>query len=243
MGRASRALRRIRDQAVASDPGMTRLQSAASAAVAMTTALGVEYAFARLTSAGAQATTVAMLLGAVTAMIGSMALTGTGVWPKVRTAVYFSVATGLGLLLGTAVTPHTDLMLAVFVVVMFAAVFVRRFGIPFFYYGLMTWMGYFFATFLHATGGLLPDVMVAVLIAGAWVLLLSLTILRISPANTLARTRRAFDSRARAVARVCTTLLEAEVTEPAPADRRLRKVRAGCARCAPRRRAWRSRRL
>jgi hypothetical protein len=232
MGRASWTLRRIRDQAVASDPGMTRLQSAASAAVAMTAALGVEYAFARLTSAGAQDTTVAMLLGAVTAMMGSMALTGTGVWPKVRTAVCFPVSMGLGLLLGIAVAPRTDLMLAVFVVVMFAAVFVRRFGIPFFTYGFMTWMGYFFATFLHATLGMLPDLMVAVLIASIVVLLLSLTILRISPANTVTRTRRAFDARARAVARVCTRLLEAGVTEPVPADRWLRKVRAAQTRLA-----------
>lgn len=208
MGRASAAMHRIRDKAIGSDPGMTRLWSAVSAAVAMTTGLAVEYGYTRLTGAGAQATLVAVLLGAITAMMGSMALSGTGVWPKVRTAALFPVAMGLGMVVGVLVSPHTDLMLAVFVVVMFAAVFVRRFGVPFFFYGFMVWMGYFFAAFLHATLDGLPAMLVAVVIASVWVLLLSLTVLRGNPARTLARTRRAFGARARAVVRRCANLLE-----------------------------------
>ncbi|MEV6638602.1 FUSC family protein [Amycolatopsis sp. NPDC051371] len=190
-----------------SDPGLTRLWSAVSAAVAMTTGLAVEYGYATLTGAGPQATLIAVLLGAITAMMGSMALSGTGVWPKVRTAALFPVAMGLGMVLGVLVSPHTDLMLAVFVVVMFAAVFVRRFGVPFFFYGFMVWMGYFFAAFLHATLDGLPAMLVAVVIASVWVLLLSLTVLRGNPARTLARTRRAFGARARTVVRRCATLL------------------------------------
>ncbi|GLY43149.1 hypothetical protein Amsp01_091720 [Amycolatopsis sp. NBRC 101858] len=207
MGSATATIHRIRDKAIGSDPGLTRLWSATSAAVAMTTGLAVEYGYATLTGAGPQATLVAVLLGAITAMMGSMALSGTAVWPKVRSAALFPVAMGLGMVLGVLVAPHTDLMLAVFVVVMFAAVFVRRFGIPFFFYGFMVWMGYFFAAFLHATLAALPAMLVAVVIASVWVLLLSLTVLRGNPARTLARTRRAFGARARAVARRCATLL------------------------------------
>jgi hypothetical protein len=227
MGRASAAVHRIRDKAMSSDPGLSRLWSAVSAAVAMSTGLAVEYVFATLTGAGPQATLVAVLLGAITAMMGSMALSGTAGWPKVRTAALFPVAMGLGMTVGIAVSPHTDLMLAVFVVVMFAAVFVRRFGIPFFFYGFMVWMGYFFAAFLHATLAGLPAMLLAVIIASAWVLLLSLTVLRGNPARTLARTRRAFGARARAVARLCADLLD-----DGPDERLVRRIHAAQARLA-----------
>ncbi|UOZ03640.1 FUSC family protein [Amycolatopsis sp. WQ 127309] len=227
MGRASTAMHRIRDKARGSDPGLTRLWSAVSAAVAMTTGLAVEYVFATLTGAAPQATLVAVLLGAITAMMGSMALSGTGVWPKVRTAALFPVAMGLGMALGIAVAPHTDLMLAVFVVVMFTAVFVRRFGVPFFFYGFMVWMGYFFAAFLHATLDGLPAMLLAVVIATVWVLLLSLTVLRGNPSRTLARTRRAFGARARTVVRLCATLLE-----DGPDERLTRRIHAAQARLA-----------
>ncbi|MGW4523914.1 FUSC family protein [Amycolatopsis sp. NPDC004378] len=227
MGRASAAVHRIRDKAMGSDPGLTRLWSAVSAAVAMTTGLAVEYGYATLTGAGPQATLVAVLLGAITAMMGSMALSGSAAWPKVGTAALFPVAMGLGMVVGVLVAPHTDLMLAVFVVVMFAAVFVRRFGVPFFFYGFMVWMGYFFAAFLHATLPALPGMLLAVVIASAWVLLLSLTVLRGNPARTLARTRRAFGARAREVVRRCANLLAA-----GPDERLTRGVHAAQARLA-----------
>src|SRR5207244_394798 len=119
---------------------------------------------------------VSMLLGAVVAMMGSMALSGTGTWSKVRTGVFFPVALGSGLLLGVLVAGRTDLMLAVFIAVMFVAVFIRRFGMPFFFYGFMAWMGYFFASFLHASLSSVPTLLLAVVVATAWVIVLSLTV-------------------------------------------------------------------
>jgi hypothetical protein len=172
------ALAETWDRIVGSDPGLTQLRQAGSAVIAMASAIGVEYGFALLTHAGAEAALIAMLLGAIVAMMGSMALTGTGVWRKVSTAVFFPVALGFGMVIGVAVGDRTDLMLGIFVVVMFAAVFVRRFGGAFFFYGFMGWMGYFFAAFLHATASMLPGLLVNVAIASAWVLLLSITVLR-----------------------------------------------------------------
>jgi uncharacterized membrane protein YccC len=232
MSGSSDFLRRLRDRALASDPGLTRLQTATSAVVGMATALGVEYTYAHFTHAGAQGTLIAMLLGAVTAMMGSMALSGTGVWLKVRTAVFFPVAMGLGMLAGIAVGGNTDLMLTVFVVVMFLAVFVRRFGVAFFFYGFMIWMGYFFAAFMHATLTTFPSLLAEIAIATAWVLLLSITVLRTSPKNTLRRTRRAFKVRSRMVARACAGLLEAEVTDPGQVKRWQSRIRAAQTRLA-----------
>jgi hypothetical protein len=102
---------------------------------------------------------------------------------------------------------------------MFAAVAVRRFGIPFFFYGFMGWMGYFFAVFLHATPTMLPQLIVAVVVATAWVLL-SITVLRTNPARTVRRTIQAFDARARSLARACADLL----AESGERDRLRRRV-------------------
>ena len=209
------------DRVVASDPGLGRLRMAGSGALSMASALGVEYLFAVLVQAGSMGTLISMLLGAIVAMMGSMALTGHGVWPKVRNAVFFPVAIGAGMVAGIAVAGSTDLMLAVFVAVMFAAVFVRRFGIPFFFYGFMGWMGYFFASFLHASWAMVPSMLVAIVIGTVWVLLLSTTVLRVNPTRTLRRTVRACDASARAVARA-----GAEVLARAGDQQALRRARS-----------------
>ncbi len=212
------------DRVVASDPGLNRARMAVSAAIAMASAMGLEYGFARVTHAGPQGTLVAMLLGTIMAMMGSMALSGTGVWPKVRTAVFFPVMIGAGMVVGVAVAGHTDLMLGVFVVVMFIAVYVRRFGLAFFFYGFMIWMGYFFAAFLGATISAVPAMLYAVCVATAWILLLSVTVLRTNTRRTLRRTQAAFGARSRAVARACADLLEADPTARRRVDRLRRRL-------------------
>ncbi|MGH3444641.1 MAG: hypothetical protein ACRDPB_04645, partial [Nocardioidaceae bacterium] len=188
--RAAAWLAGARGRLLASDPGRGRLSMAFAAALAVGTTLAVEYVFAALTGAGAQGSLVSMLLGAVVAMLGANALggAGNGIWDKVRTAVFFPVAIGIGMLAAVLVGPHTALMLGVFVLVMFLAVLVRRFGLPFFFYGFMTWMGYFFATFLHATLATLPGLVLATVVATVWILLLSATVLRTKPRSTMRST-------------------------------------------------------
>ncbi|MFE9248621.1 FUSC family protein [Streptomyces sp. NPDC007088] len=199
----------IRDLFVASDPGLGRFRTAASAGLAMAGALALEYLFARLTHADAQSTMVSMIIGTVVAMLGSNALDGPEVLPKIRTAVFFPVAIGLGLAAGMAVSDRPDLMLVGFVLVMFAAVFVRRFGLPFFFYGFMGWMGYFFASFLHPPMSRLPSLLLAVTLSTAWVLLISTTVLHTRSGTTLRHVRRSFGARARSVARAAADLLAA----------------------------------
>jgi hypothetical protein len=210
------------DRVVGSDPGLHRLRTALSAAVAMSTTLGLEYLYGRATDRGPQGTVVVMLLGTLMALLGSMALgDASRARTKIGTAVFFPVAIGGGMTVGVCVAGHTRTMLAVFVAVMFTAVFIRRFGMPFFHYGVMIWIGYFFAAMLDATFAQLPSLLTAVAIAVAWVLLLMTTVLRTHPQRTLARIGRAFAARARAVSRVCADLLEAD-----PRDlRRLARLR------------------
>jgi hypothetical protein len=218
-GRAAEAW----DLVVASDPGLVRLRMALSAAVAMTCVLALEFGYANATHADFEGVLVAMLLGGVLAMMGSMALTGAQAWPKVRTAVFFPVAMGAGLVPGALVAGHTDAMLIAFVAVMFVAVWVRRFGPAFFFYGFMFWMGYFFAAFLGASLSALPTLLGDIAIATVCTLILALTALRTNPRRTLRRVLRAFDARARAVARACADVLEASGDPERPAAARARR--------------------
>jgi uncharacterized membrane protein YccC len=217
------AIREAWDRVIASDPGVVRARMAISAAVAMGTALAVEYGYASAIHAGSEGVLVAMMLGTVVAMMGSMAMTGTAAWPRVRTGIFFPVAFGAGMLPGALVAGRTDLMLTVFVIVMFVAVWARRFGPAFFFYGFMLWMGYFFAAFLDATLSQLPALLEDVLVGTAVSILLSITLLRTHPRRTLRRVRRAFSARARAVARASADLLEAsgDPRRTARAQRRL----------------------
>ena len=166
------------DRVVASDPGLNRLRLGGSGAVAVASVIGVEYGLATLVHADGKTSIIMMMLGSMMAMMGSMALTGPAVWPKVRTAAFFPVAMGCGLLVGSLVGGTPDLMLVGFVVVMFVAVLIRRFGPAFFFYGFMGWMGYFFASFTHATPAMLPPLLLVVAVAAAWILLLNITVLR-----------------------------------------------------------------
>ncbi|MEU4670144.1 FUSC family protein [Amycolatopsis sp. NPDC023774] len=173
----------------------------------MASALAVEYLVAKLTGADAMGTLTSMLLGAVVGMMGAMALGDGSRWVKTRTAAFFPVALGTGMTLGVLVGDNATLMLAVFVLVMFMSVYVRKFGGPFFFYGFMGWMGYFFAAFLHATFATLPSLLLAVVVASAWLLLLFVTVLKTNTTRTLRRVLRAFDARGRAVVRACADVL------------------------------------
>lgn len=213
------------DRLVGSDPGLARLQMGMRAAIAVGSTLGIEFGFGTLMHATGKGLIVSMLLGAIISMMGNMALSvTTGVLPKIRTAAGFPVAIGIGMSAGAIVSHNTDVMLTVFVVVMFIAVAIRQFGVPFFFYGFMGWMGYFFASFLGATLSVLPGLLLAVVVAAAWVTVLSTTILRTNPQRSLRRTLWAYRARARAFAGVCAELL---MTEPGPGRvRQLRRLRA-----------------
>lgn len=216
-------LRALWDRVVATDPGLTRLRVGVSAAVYASSSMAVEYGFARLTGASPL---VPMLLGAIVSMISSMALSSTtSSLGRLRIAAGFPFALGIGLGLGALAGAAVPTTLAGFVVMMFAAVYVRRFGPSFFFYGFMGWMGFFFAAFLHAKPPMLPGMILAVVLASAWVALLSVTVLRASAMRTLRRTVAAFDARARAVLRA-----SAEVVEHPGSKRSLRRLRSRQAR-------------
>ncbi|HEY0246866.1 MAG TPA: FUSC family protein [Gryllotalpicola sp.] len=203
-------LRRILDFLLASDPGLGRLQSAVSGAGNVAACMAVEYLLARAIHAPAQGVLVFMLLGSVVAMMGANALVDYRLLENLKVAALFPVAVGAGLAAGAMLAPFHFVALAGFVAIMFLSVWMRRFGLAYFFYGFMVWMGYFFADFLGATPDALPGMLLAVVVATAVVLVLCCTVFRPHPRRTLAQVFRSMDARTRALARALAELMDAE---------------------------------
>ena len=147
------------------------------------------------------------LFGAVVAMLGSNALAGMRRREMPSAALGFPVAVGIGLLFAVLTDERRVLQVPAFAVVLFAAVWVRRFGGPWFFYGFMCWMGFFFATFLQASWDVVPELLLAAVVSSAWVCLLNTTVLYTNPRVVLRSTITSFFSRGRSVAREVADLL------------------------------------
>ncbi|MGH8966337.1 MAG: FUSC family protein, partial [Actinomycetes bacterium] len=194
------------DRLVASDPGLNRLTSAARAVGGVATALGVEYVVASLTG---QPALVPMMLGAVVSMMAAFALSDATRGGQAGTLLSLPLFMFAGMGVAIAVDRFRLASLLVFVVVMFAAVFIRRFGPRYFIGGMIAFMGYFFALFLGLTLPALPAVALAVLVAVAWSMVLHLVLFPVHNDRVLRRMLRAFEARARAVGDAAADLLAA----------------------------------
>jgi uncharacterized membrane protein YccC len=194
-GRLRTALRDARDRLVASDPGLGRLRQALKAVLAVGTTALVELLYARVLGAPP---TLAVLLGAIVAMLASTLVSEPSRTKTLRTMVGVPVAASVGATLGVVTSAQHLLGLITFVVVSFAAVWVRRFGPRWFTYGFLAWQGFFFALFLHPPLAALPLLVGAIVVASAWVGLLLVTVLHGNPRVRLRRTVEALRARSRA---------------------------------------------
>ncbi len=186
---------RARDWLVASDPGSLRLRMAATTVATVVLALVVLAGLATLTG---QPITIA-LLGVVIAMISSVAVTDQELRQRVLTTVLLPLPAVAAVALGALLAPQLFAGDAVFVVIMMVAVYVRRFGPRGTALGMVAFISYFFALFLHATLTQLPALAVAVIIGVACSLLMRNVVVRDRPERELARLLRAFRARLGAV--------------------------------------------
>ena len=148
------------------------------AVLAVGTAALVELLYARVLGAPP---TLAVLLGAIVAMLVSTLVSEPSRTTTLRTMAGVPVAASVGATLGVVTSAQHLLGLLTFVMVSFAAVWVRRFGPRWFTYGFLAWQGFFFALFLHPPLAALPFLVGAIVVASAWVGLLLLTVLRGNP--------------------------------------------------------------
>ena len=189
------AVVRARDWLVAADPGSLRLRMAATTVATVALALAV---LAKLAGLTGQPITVA-LLGVVIAMISSVAVNDQEPRQRALTTALLPLPAVAAVTLGALLAPHLFSSDVVFVVIMMATVYMRRFGPRGMALGMVAFIAYFFALFLHATLAQLPALAIAVVIGVACSLLMRNVVVRDRPERELARLLRAFRARLGAV--------------------------------------------
>lgn len=209
------------DRFVASDPGLARLFKGLRAVVAVGTTIGVQLLVAMAIGVNGQTRLLHLMLGSLIAMNMSTLVRPARRRQLVRSGAWSPIAAGLGATLATLTAPVTWLALSLFVVVCFAAAWVRRFGPSWFAAGFITWQAYFFTLYLHPPASALPGLLLAAVVSTTWVTLLLVTVVYHDPETRLRRTVTAVRARARAVVSHCLDLLR----DPGD-ERRVRRLRA-----------------
>ncbi len=176
---------------VASDPGLLRLRLASRAVVAVGVASFVLHWLGP--ALGVQGV-VAMLLGGMVGLNGAFATSGRSPLDAARTVAGLPVVAALTVSLAAVLKGHRLATLVVFVLVMVAATFVRRYGPRFFNYGMVGWLTYFFTTFVGFGPSQIGAVLAVIATASACVLLAAL-VLPDRPEALLRAALRAFDLR------------------------------------------------
>ncbi|MFP5020725.1 FUSC family protein [Pseudonocardia phyllosphaerae] len=225
-------LRRARDRFVAADPGMVRLRTAGRSVVAIGTAMLVEFLVAHLM--GLPSAMVPMMLGGVVAILATLGVLDATRRGQALTLCLLPPFLLAGSLVAVLVDANRLLSLAMFVVVAFVAVWLRRFGLRYFGAGMAGFMGYFFALFLNMHIAQLGGVAIAVVVAVVWVMVLSLLLMPVRNHRVLARMLRSFEARISGVAGTVLRIMDAEPgsTEHDRATARLRSLLARLNECA-----------
>ncbi|MEU7305286.1 FUSC family protein [Streptomyces sp. NPDC007206] len=193
----------VRDRFLASDPGLIRLLSAIGTVCAVLTALGV--------LAALHAPVPVLVTGALTAMASTVAVTE----PRPRDQA-LTLAAGVPVTLaitalGSALAPYRVVADVVFVLLIFAALHVRRLGPRATTLGVFAFQLFFVTQFVQARVAQLPQLFLAVTVAFGSSALVRFAVLRSNEERTSARLHRAFRVR---LAYVLDALIE--VTDGGP---------------------------
>jgi uncharacterized membrane protein YccC len=159
-GDATALYERARNWTVGSDPGLLRLRMATRTTGALATAL---LALFLLTKATGQPLTVA-LLGVLITMISARSVNEPDPRRQRITMALLPLPTALAITAAALLSPHPLVADVGFVLVVFTAVYVRRFGPRGTALGMVTFMSYFFSLYLRAKFSELPWLIGATLV-------------------------------------------------------------------------------
>ncbi|MCZ2402214.1 FUSC family protein [Paenarthrobacter sp. Z7-10] len=188
-----------------SDPGLTRLRTALRVILAVSSALLLVVVIIMLLG---QSPLVPTIMAAVVAMLASMTMNDSTPGGKAITAAIAPIAAGVGATVSILTAPIPALSTTAFILVMFAAVWMRRFGARFFADGFLLWMGFFMPLFIGAKLPSLPWLIRGAAISAGWVWLLRVTLLKDRPHRTLRRMVDAFWTRTWQVMQTASERLE-----------------------------------
>ncbi len=203
--------------AIGSDPGLLRLRMACRTTLALAAALLILFL---LTKANGQPLTVA-LLGVLITMVTSRSVNEPDARRQKITMALLPLPAAAAITAAALLAPHRVVADVVFVLVVFIAVYLRRFGPRGTALGMVTFMSYFFTLYLRAKVSELPWLIGAVLVGTMCTFVMTAFVLPDAPASVLRSTIRAL--RARMAIVIDTT---AEIVRAGQLDeRRLRRLR------------------
>lgn len=206
------------DWVVGSDPGLLRLRMATRTTAALGCSLLVLYALTRATG---QPLTVA-LLGVVITMVASRSVNEPDLRRQRITMALLPVPAAASITAAAVLASHQVVSDAVFVVVVFAAAYVRRFGARGRALGMVAFMSYFFTLYLRARISELPWMIGAVAVGTVCTFVMTTYVMPDRPERVLRATVRALRAR---MAIVVDTTAEAVRTGRLD-ERRRRRMRA-----------------
>ncbi|MDN5894627.1 MAG: FUSC family protein [Nocardioides sp.] len=178
--------RTVRSLAV-SDPGQLRLTSAIGTALTVLLTILASVGF---TTATGNPITVAVL-GTIVSMQSAAAVKDRTPSARILTTVLMTLPAAAAVALAALLSEFGRAADVGFIVVLFAAVWVRRFGPRGTALGMVAFISYFFALFLHADISQVPVLLIAILIGVAVALFVRVAVFRDRPQSEVSRLARA----------------------------------------------------
>ena len=203
---------------VGSDPGLLRLHSTIRTTVTLAVALVILVVLSQLT--GGPVT--AAMLGVVVAMQAAMTVNEPERRGQLITTALLPIPAGVALTIAALLSSRPIVNEVVFVLVIFVAAMMGRFGGRGTALGMVGFISYFFALFLGAQVGELPDLMGAVVVGAVCALVIRLWVLPDRPERALRYTVWALWIRIAAVIDVSSAILQSGHADE-NARQRLRK--------------------
>ena len=187
MTRVRRALADLWDRYAASDPGLLRLMAG------LRTVASIGLALIALSSMGSPVPQ--MVAGAMAAMVSTFAIRERQVRGQAVTLALGLPTAVASVSLGTVLNRYVVAGDLFFVLLIFGAAYVRRFGDRWTALGLIGFQVYFISLFVHATPSGLPKLWLAMVLAFACSALARFAFVPETPERTLRRLRKAFRAR------------------------------------------------
>ncbi|GBG40683.1 membrane protein [Mycobacterium montefiorense] len=182
---------RARNWWIGSDPGLLRLRMATRTTTALACSLTMLFVLTRATG---QPLTVA-LLGVVITMIASRSVNEPDSRQQRITMALLPLPAALSIIAAAALAPYQVAADTVFVIVVFTAVYIRRFGPRGRALGMVAFMAYFFTLYLRASLSELPWMIGAVVVGTVCTFVMTTYVLPDHPERVLRATIRALRAR------------------------------------------------
>lgn len=167
----------LRDRLVAADPGGGMARFALRATVAVAVAIAALAGVAALLGQPF----MPFVIGMMVAMMATLLPRDPTPRGKIVTMLLLPVPAAISVTLAVLSSRSAVLAPAVFVVVMFAAVWIRRFGDRFMGFGMIAFMTYFFALYIGAVPAQLPWMYLSLVVGVACSLLVRFVVVRDRP--------------------------------------------------------------